>query len=69
MGRLCNLLKESLLDSKKEHCPFDRVNALFFEIKWGEAKVDNFFDNLLLSNDEIKVHDFEKCKKIVLNIS
>ena len=65
MGRLCNLLKESLLDSKKEHCPFNGVNALFFEIKWGEAKVDNFFDNLLLSNEEIKVHDFEKCKKIV----
>lgn len=27
--------------------------------------MDNFFDNLLLSNEEIKLHDFEKCKKIV----
>ena len=27
--------------------------------------MDNFFDNLLLSNEEIKAHDFEKCKKLV----
>lgn len=27
--------------------------------------MDNFFDNLLLSNEEIKTHDFEKCKKLV----